>query len=114
MSSLLYKGHSIIYGAILDVGTRRYAPTAQIVWHAPKGKHDTHSFTLIDEFDSVSEAKATALQKAMDWADQRLASPEQPKRAHLENSQDYHESQPAQDYAAGTAVNCAPPRSSRQ
>jgi hypothetical protein len=114
MSSLLYKGHSIIYGAILDLATRRYAPTAQIVWHAPKGKHGTHSFTLIEEFDSVSEAKATALQKAMDWADQRLASPEQPKGAQHENSQCYHENRSAQDYAAGPAVNCAPPRGSRQ
>jgi hypothetical protein len=114
MSSLLYKGHSIIYSAILDPNTGRYAPSAQIVWHAPKGNHGTHAFTLIDEFDSVSEAKATALKKAVDWADQRLASPEQPKRARLENSQCYHENQPPQDCAAGPAVTCAPPRSSRQ
>ena len=76
MSSLLYKGHSIIYGAALDPFTGQYAPTGQIVWHALKGKHGTHSFTLAKLFSTANEAKAIALKEAITWADQRLAASE--------------------------------------
>jgi hypothetical protein len=72
MSSLLYKGHSIIYGAAFDQFTGRYAPTAQIVWHGRKGKHGTSSFTLSELFDTASDAKAVALKGAICWADERL------------------------------------------
>jgi hypothetical protein len=72
MSSLLYKGHSIIYGAGLDEFTGRYAPTGQIVWHAAKGKHGAHSFTLSKLFSTADEAKAAAVEEAIRWTDQRL------------------------------------------
>ena len=58
MSSLLYKRHSIIYGAALDEFTGRYAPTGQIVWHSRKGKHGTHSFALSDYFLRLTRQKS--------------------------------------------------------
>ncbi|MGH7930385.1 MAG: hypothetical protein ACREQV_21650, partial [Candidatus Binatia bacterium] len=63
MSSLLYKRHSIIYGAALDEFTGEYAPTGQIVWHTVKSKHGTHSFTLSKLFSTASEAKAAAVEE---------------------------------------------------
>jgi hypothetical protein len=72
MSSLLYKGHSIIYDAALDRFTGRYVPTGQIVWHTMKGKHGAHSFALSELFATALEAKAVALEEAIAWADQRL------------------------------------------
>ena len=72
MSSLLYKGHSIIYGAALDEFTREYVPTGQIVWHAHKGKHGTHSFTLSKLFSTANEAKAAAVEAAIVWTDVRI------------------------------------------
>jgi hypothetical protein len=73
MSSLLYKGHSIIYGAALDEFTGKYVPTGQIVWHMARGNHGTHSFTLSILFSTANEAKAVALEQAIGWADERLA-----------------------------------------
>ena len=60
MSSLLYKRHSIIYGAALDEFTGKYAPTGQIVWHSRKGKHGAHSFALSELFSTADGAKAVA------------------------------------------------------
>ena len=76
MSSLLYKGHSIIYGAALDRLAGLYVPTGQIVWHLAKGNHGTHSFALSELFATATEAKAIALKEATAWADQRLAAHE--------------------------------------
>jgi len=73
MSSLLYKGHSIIYGAALDEFTGKYIPTGQIVWHTVKRKHGAHSFTLSNLFCTANEAKAVALEQAIAWADERLS-----------------------------------------
>jgi hypothetical protein len=72
MSSLLYKRHSIIYGAALDRFTGKYAPIGQIVWHMPKGKHGTHSFAISELFSTADEAKAVALEQAIGWATERL------------------------------------------
>ena len=72
MSSLLYKGHSIIYGASLDQFTGKYVPTGQIVWRAAKGKYGTHSFTLSRLFATADEAKALAAEEAIAWAERRL------------------------------------------
>lgn len=72
MSSLLYKGHSIIYSAAFDEFTGKYAPTGQIVWHTVKSKHGTHSFTLSKLFSTANEATAVALEQAIAWADERL------------------------------------------
>ena len=72
MSSLLYKRHSIIYGAALDEFTRKYVPSGQIVWHTRKGKHGAHSFTLSKLFSTASEAKAVAVEEAITWTDERL------------------------------------------
>ena len=68
MSSLLYKRHSIIYGAALNEFTGRYAPTGQIVWHSRKGKHGAHSFALSELFSTADEAKAVAEEEAKTWA----------------------------------------------
>ena len=73
MSSLLYKGHSIIYGAALDPLTGQYVPTGQIVWHTVKRKHGTHSFTFSKIFPTTNEAKAVALAAAIAWTDERRA-----------------------------------------
>ncbi len=72
MSSLLYKGHSIIYGAALDKFTGRYVPTGQVLWHTLKGKHGTHSFTLSELFSTADAAQAVAAEEAIAWADRRL------------------------------------------
>jgi hypothetical protein len=72
MSSFLYKGHSIIYGAALDKFTGRYAATGQLLWHAAKGKYGTHCFTLSELFSTADEAKAAAAQEAIAWAERRL------------------------------------------
>jgi hypothetical protein len=72
MSSLLYKRHSIIYGAALDQFTGKYAPTGQIVWHSAKGKHGTHCFTLSELFSTAAEAKAAAAEEAIAWAERRF------------------------------------------
>jgi hypothetical protein len=68
MSSLLYKKHSIIYGAALEEFSGRYAPTGQIVWHTVKRKHGAHSFTLSEGFATATEAQAIALKEAIAWA----------------------------------------------
>ena len=65
MSSLLFKGHSVIYGAALDKFTRKYAPTGQLLWHGAKGKHGTHSFTLSELFSTADQAKAAAAAEAI-------------------------------------------------
>ena len=72
MSSLLYKGHSIIYGAALDRFTGKYAPKGQLLWHGVKGKHGTHSFTLSELFPTADQAKAAAAEEAIAWAERRL------------------------------------------
>jgi hypothetical protein len=72
MSSLLYKGHSIIYAAALDELTGKYVPTGQIVWHTVKRRHGAHSFTLSKLFSTANEAKAAAVEEAMAWAEHRL------------------------------------------
>lgn len=72
MSSLLYRGHSIIYGAALDKFTGKYAPTGQLLWHGAKGKYGTHSFMLSELFSTAEEAKAAAAAEAISWADRRL------------------------------------------
>jgi hypothetical protein len=84
MSSLLYKGHSIIYRAALDPLTRGYVPTGQLVWHGPKGKHATHSYTLAERFNTASLAEAAALKEAISWADERLAQTEQESKLKSE------------------------------
>ena len=77
MSSLLYKGHSIIYGAALDDFTGRYAPRGQSVWHGAKGKYGAHSFTLSELFSTANEAKAAAAEEAIARAERRLVHPRQ-------------------------------------
>jgi len=72
MSSLLYKRHSIIYGAALDEFAGKYAPTGQIVWHSRKGKHGAHSFALSELFSTADGAKAVAEKEAKTWAEHRL------------------------------------------
>jgi hypothetical protein len=76
MSSFLYKGHSIIYGAALDGFTRQYLATGQLVWHGPKRNHGTHSFILSVPFATASEARVFALKEAIKLADERLAASE--------------------------------------
>jgi hypothetical protein len=72
MSSLLYKGHSISYGATLDETTREYAPTFQIAWQAIDGKRDVHSFTALKRFSTFYDANTAAVEEAIAWADRRL------------------------------------------
>ena len=76
MSSFLYEGHSIIYGAALDNFSGRYAPTGQLLWHNTKGKYGTHSFTLSELFSTAEEAKAAAATEAISWAKRRLVGRE--------------------------------------
>jgi hypothetical protein len=72
MKSLLYKGHSIVYGASLDDFTGKYAPTGQIAWQTLEGKQKKHTFTMSKLFPTVYEAKAVAVEEAIAWTDQRL------------------------------------------
>ncbi len=72
MSSLLYKRHSIIFGAAIDKFTGQYAPTGQIIYTV-KRKYGTHSFTLSKLFSTADEAKTIALDEAIAWTDQHLA-----------------------------------------
>jgi hypothetical protein len=74
MSSLLYKRHSIIYGAALDQFTGKYAPTGQVVWHAAKGKHGSHSFTISELFSTAAAATAAAAEEAIAWAERRFVN----------------------------------------
>jgi hypothetical protein len=73
MSSLLYQGHSIIYGAAFDEFTGEYAPTGQIAWQTGEGKRKKRSFTISRLFPTAYEAKAVAAEEAIAWTDQRLA-----------------------------------------
>jgi hypothetical protein len=70
MKTLLYKGHSVIYGAALDGFTGKYAPTGQISWQSPARKH---SFTLSKLFSTAQEATAVAVEEAIARTDDRLA-----------------------------------------
>ena len=72
MSSLLHKGHSIIYGAALDQFTGRMRPRLKS-WHSVKGQHGTHCFTLSELFPTADEAKAVAAEEAIAWTERRLA-----------------------------------------
>jgi hypothetical protein len=65
MSSFLYKRHSIIYGAALDLSTGKYVATGQFVWCTAKGKFCTESFILSKLFDTREEAKAVAASEAI-------------------------------------------------
>jgi hypothetical protein len=73
MQSLLYKDHSIIYGAALDAFTGQYAPTGQIAWRTREGKHAKRSFTLSILLLRADEAKAAAAEEAIRWTDEHLA-----------------------------------------
>ena len=66
MSSLLYKRHSIIYGAALDEFTGRYAPTGQIVWHSRKGKHGI-PLLCRNYFLRLTRQKVVAQEEAKTW-----------------------------------------------
>jgi hypothetical protein len=65
MSSLLYKGHSLIYGATFDNFTGSYAPTGQVLWHGAKGKHGTHPLRFANYFPRLRRQRPLPLKRLL-------------------------------------------------
>jgi hypothetical protein len=72
VSSLLYRDHTIRYGATLDQNTKRYNATVEISWQTIYGQPDRHSFVVAKPCSTMYEAKELAVQEAIAWADRRL------------------------------------------
>jgi hypothetical protein len=68
MTSLAYKGHTIIAGAKRDQ-LQNYKPIIHITWVAPDGNRDVHSFALPNSCSTFDEASNFALQAAKLWVD---------------------------------------------